>query len=32
VTDALRDEALAKFFDVPCKCTPTTGGVNNVVQ
>ncbi|KAG2434962.1 hypothetical protein HYH02_012158 [Chlamydomonas schloesseri] len=34
VEDALRDEALAKFFDNPAslKVTPTTGGVNNVVQ
>ncbi|KAI8466902.1 MAG: kinase-like domain-containing protein [Monoraphidium minutum] len=32
VPDALRDEALAAFFDGPCTCTPTTGGVNNVVN
>lgn len=31
--DVLRDEALSKFFDSSeIKCTPTTGGVNNVVQ
>lgn len=32
VPDALRDEALAHFFEGPCRCTPTSGGVNNVVQ
>lgn len=32
VEDDLRDEALAKFFECPCQCTPTTGGVNNVVK
>ena len=34
VGDALRDEALALFFEDPAsvRCTPTTGGVNNVVQ
>ncbi|GIL44285.1 hypothetical protein Vafri_1797 [Volvox africanus] len=33
VEDALRDEALSYFFDSSdLKTTPTTGGVNNVVQ
>lgn len=33
VEEALRDEALSYFFDSKeIKCTPTTGGVNNVVQ
>ena len=33
VEDVLRDEALALFFnDNELKCTPTSGGVNNVVQ
>jgi Ser/Thr protein kinase RdoA (MazF antagonist) len=32
VPDALRDEALAAFFEGRCETAPTTGGVNNVCQ
>lgn len=32
VSDELRDEALSHFFSAPCTCTPTSGGVNNVVN
>ncbi|GBF97428.1 hypothetical protein Rsub_09594 [Raphidocelis subcapitata] len=32
VSDSLRDEALAAFFDGPCTTAPTSGGVNNVCQ
>ena len=30
VEDKIRAEALSFFFDGDVKCTPTTGGVNNV--
>ena len=30
VDDAVRKEALSQYFDGDVKCTPTTGGVNNV--
>ena len=34
IEDRLRDEALTYFFKDPrsVKCTPTSGGVNNVVR
>jgi hypothetical protein len=28
----VRDEALSKFFEGPATCTPTSGGVNNMVN
>lgn len=30
--ESLKQEALAAFFEAPCTTTPTTGGVNNVVN